>query len=45
MSDFGCETVLGYDDYLDTLQATGGNERAALAIVGRTVQGRNQWPE
>jgi hypothetical protein len=33
VSDFGCDTVLGYDNYLDALQAAGGNQRAALAAV------------
>ena len=39
LSDFRCDTVLGYDDFLDTVQAAGGNVRAALAAVGRTSQG------
>ena len=38
-SDFRCDTVLGYDDFIDALQAAGGSERAALAAVGRTAQG------
>jgi len=27
MADFGCDTVLGYDDMIDALQANGGNAR------------------
>jgi hypothetical protein len=38
-SDFRCDRLLGYGDLIDALQASGGNERAALAAVGRTVQG------
>jgi len=38
-SDFRCDTVLGYDDFIDALQAASGSERAALAAVGRTAQG------
>jgi hypothetical protein len=38
-SDFGCKTVLGYGDFIDALEAAGGNERAALAAVGRNLQG------
>ena len=38
-SDFHCDTVLGYDAFIDALQATGGSERAALAVVGRAAQG------
>ena len=36
-SNFRCNTVLGYDDLVDALQATHGNWRAALTAVGRTV--------
>jgi hypothetical protein len=38
LTDFGCDNVLGYDDYIDALQASGGNERAALATLNRPVQ-------
>jgi hypothetical protein len=38
LSDFGCDTVRGYDDLLDAMLATGGNQRAALAAVGGTLQ-------
>lgn len=34
-SNFRCETVLGYDELVDALQAADGNWRAALAAVGR----------
>jgi len=34
-SDFDCNTVLGFGDFIDALEAAGGNERAALAAVGR----------
>jgi hypothetical protein len=37
-SDFGCNTVLGYGAYIDALEAAGGNERAALAAIGRTLR-------
>ena len=36
-SNFRCNTVLGYDELVDALQAAGGNWRAALAAVGRTA--------
>jgi len=39
LPDFGCDTVRGYDDLLDALLATGGNQRAALATVAGTLQG------
>jgi len=39
LTDFGCDNVLGYDGYIDALQASGGSERAALATINRTVQG------
>jgi hypothetical protein len=37
-SDFRCDTVLGYDAFIDALRVAGGNERAALAALGRAVQ-------
>jgi hypothetical protein len=36
-NNFRCNTVLGYDELVDAAQAAGGNWRAALAAVGRTV--------
>jgi len=39
-SDFGCNTVLGFGNFIDALEASGGNERAALAAVGRHPAGR-----
>ena len=39
---FGCDTVLGYDSFIDALQAAGGNERAAaraLVAAGRPADG------
>jgi hypothetical protein len=36
-TNFRCNTVLGYDDLVDALQAANGNWRAALTAVGRTV--------
>ena len=38
VSNFHCDTVLGYDEFIDALQATGANERAALAAVATAVQ-------
>jgi len=37
-ADFRCDTVLGYERFINALEAAGGSERAALAAVGRTVQ-------
>ena len=39
-SNFSCDMVLGYDDLIDAIQAAGGNERAALAAVARTLPPR-----
>lgn len=39
---FGCDTVLGYDSFIDALQAAGGNGRAAaraLVAAGRPADG------
>jgi hypothetical protein len=38
-SRFRCDTVRGYDAFIDGIQAARGNERAALAAVGRAAQG------
>jgi hypothetical protein len=35
--NFRCNTVVGYDQFVDAVQAADGNWRAALAAVGRTV--------
>lgn len=37
-SRFRCETVRGYDAFVDAIQAARGNQRAALAAVGRALQ-------
>lgn len=36
-SNFRCNTVLGYDEFVDALQAADGNWRAALAAVAQTA--------
>jgi hypothetical protein len=38
VGDFRCDTVLGYDSFIDALEAAGGNERAALAAMGQSAQ-------
>jgi hypothetical protein len=38
-SRFRCDTVRGYVAFIDAIQAARGNERAALAAVGRAAHG------
>ena len=38
-SSFGCNTVRGYDGFIDALRAARGNWRAALGAVGRAMEG------